>query len=364
MMATQTSAPIRKKGLYLSLRWQMLLMFGLLLSAGFFAAFYWFYTFASDQALNRIKADLRTTLDGAIAGINGDEFEQLAYLETDEAEPQDNPLYAVHQEWLREIQRIEPRSLPYTFIPTGSGREIYWIGDIFRELPERQGDKTAFKDTYDSVDSSLYDGLAGTIIRTEHYTDQWGNWISAYGPIHNSEGEVVGGMGIDFDASHWFEVKRKVQEGIAVALVVGYISLVIFVMILANLLTRPIRQLTHVAEEIGEGKYDQDLSQLTDVRVTDEIDTLARVIESMVGKVAQREQKLKEQVAELQIMIDDSKRQEQVKEIVDSDFFRDLASKAQKMRKDFKEAGSARAAGVPDHAEEMSAPEESGSTSE
>jgi hypothetical protein len=60
----------------------------------------------------------------------------------------------------------------------------------------------------------------------------------------------------------------------------------------------------------------------------------------MVGKVAQREQKLKQQVAELQIMIDESKRQEQVQEIVDTDFFRDLQAKARTMREDFAARGS------------------------
>ena len=62
----------------------------------------------------------------------------------------------------------------------------------------------------------------------------------------------------------------------------------------------------------------------------------------MVGKVAQREQKLKQQVAELQIMIDETKRQEQVSEIVDTDFFRDLQAKAQRIRRDFQAAGTAR----------------------
>jgi HAMP domain-containing protein len=358
-MATQTTVPSRKKGLYLSLRWQMLIMFGLLLSVGFFAAFYWFYTFASDQALNRIKSDLRETLEGGIAGINGDDFEQLAQLETSEAEPQENALYAEHQAWLKDIQRIEPRSLPYTFIATGEGREVYWIGDIFRELPERQDDKTAFKEFYDSEDSLLYDGLTTVIIRPKPYEDDWGQWISAYGPIYNSQGEIVGGMGIDFDASHWFEVKEKVQQGIAVALIVGYISLAIFVMLLANFLTRPIRQLTHVAEEIGEGNYDQDMSALTDVRISDEIDRLAGVIEIMVDKVARREEKLKQQVAELQIMIDDTKRQEQVSEIVESDFFRELQVKAQKIRKDFKAGGAARTAGQSESGEDAPAAEES-----
>jgi hypothetical protein len=64
------------------------------------------------------------------------------------------------------------------------------------------------------------------------------------------------------------------------------------------------------------------------------------VFEIMVGKVAKREEKLKQQVAELQIMIDESKRQEQVEEIVDSDFFRELQEKARKLRQEFAQAGA------------------------
>jgi hypothetical protein len=52
----------------------------------------------------------------------------------------------------------------------------------------------------------------------------------------------------------------------------------------------------------------------------------------MIEKVARREEKLKQQVADLQIQIDHSKRDEQVKEIVENDFFQSLQSKAYEMR--------------------------------
>jgi phosphate uptake regulator len=97
--------------------------------------------------------------------------------------------------------------------------------------------------------------------------------------------------------------------------------------------------LTRAAQRIGEGDYEQDLSTLTPGRFSDEIGKLAQVFEIMVGKVHQREEKLKKQVAELQIVIDEQRRQEQVSEIVDSDFFRDLQDKARKMRSDFAAAG-------------------------
>jgi hypothetical protein len=56
----------------------------------------------------------------------------------------------------------------------------------------------------------------------------------------------------------------------------------------------------------------------------------------MVGKVAQREKTLRARVQQLEIMVDRSKLDKQVKEIVESDFFQDLQSKVQGMRSRFK----------------------------
>jgi hypothetical protein len=52
----------------------------------------------------------------------------------------------------------------------------------------------------------------------------------------------------------------------------------------------------------------------------------------MVEKVAEREQSLKQKVASLQIIIDERKRDEQVGELTDSDFFQDLKQKADDLR--------------------------------
>jgi len=52
----------------------------------------------------------------------------------------------------------------------------------------------------------------------------------------------------------------------------------------------------------------------------------------MIDKVYEREQTLRKQVEELKIVIDESKRQKQVEEIVDSEFFHELKVKAEQMR--------------------------------
>jgi hypothetical protein len=63
-----------------------------------------------------------------------------------------------------------------------------------------------------------------------------------------------------------------------------------------------------------------------------EISHLRQIFGQMAEEVMSREEKLRQQVTTLQIMIDESKRQEQVAEITDTDFFRELQQKANRMR--------------------------------
>ena len=108
---------------------------------------------------------------------------------------------------------------------------------------------------------------------------------------------------------------------------------------MAGVVTKPIVNLAEVSQQIGDGNYDQDLDTLTGgQKWEDEIDTLVNTFKIMIGKVAKREKNLRERVQQLEIMIDEGKRDKQVQEIVDSDFFRDLQQKAQAVRDRDKEA--------------------------
>jgi nitrate/nitrite-specific signal transduction histidine kinase len=65
---------------------------------------------------------------------------------------------------------------------------------------------------------------------------------------------------------------------------------------------------------------------------TDELGQLARVFERMAREIYQRVEKLKEQVSLLKIEIDEARKERQVAEIVGSDFFSELQTKARSMR--------------------------------
>lgn len=94
----------------------------------------------------------------------------------------------------------------------------------------------------------------------------------------------------------------------------------------------PILSITQAAEEIEAEKF--ELTSLTPVlNRSDELGKLARVFQHMARQVYEREQKLKQQVQELRIEIDQSKKQQQVEEITGTDYFQNLQQKAKNIRR-------------------------------
>ncbi|PDV97755.1 ECF transporter S component [Candidatus Chloroploca asiatica] len=103
--------------------------------------------------------------------------------------------------------------------------------------------------------------------------------------------------------------------------------------LMAQSMTRPLIELSASARAMEKNTL--TLAQAETLKATtgdDEIAQLSRVFGTMAQEVIQREQELRKHVQELQIMIDEHKRSDQVKEIVETDFFRDLKQKARAMR--------------------------------
>ncbi|MCJ7431915.1 MAG: ECF transporter S component [Anaerolineales bacterium] len=103
--------------------------------------------------------------------------------------------------------------------------------------------------------------------------------------------------------------------------------------LLAQNMSRPLLRLTEAARTMENGKLTS--AQANDLRTTtgtDEISGLSQMFGRMAHEVIQREESLRQQVQELRIEIDNTKRARQVSEITDSDYFRELQEKIKKMR--------------------------------
>lgn len=110
------------------------------------------------------------------------------------------------------------------------------------------------------------------------------------------------------------------------------------VFLLSRTITRPILKVTHAAQAMEKGELgEQEIASLSQSKGEDEVASLSRVFASMATQVKARVNRLKRQVEELQIRVDESKKAKEVAKITESDYFQSLQETAKKMREKSKE---------------------------
>lgn len=131
----------------------------------------------------------------------------------------------------------------------------------------------------------------------------------------------------DFTGPVFENLQNTVLLGVLVLIVATLIGL-----FLSGWIIRPIFAVSDTAAAIEDGEF--ELASLESVtHRTDELGQLARVFKHMAEEVHAREQRLKREVQQLRIEIDETKRKQQVSEIVETDFFMDLQAKAKDIRR-------------------------------
>jgi hypothetical protein len=120
---------------------------------------------------------------------------------------------------------------------------------------------------------------------------------------------------------------------LSVATIAVVVAIMVSLVVTRSIAT-PLTRLGQAAVAVEREEFDPDQLHLEDVMQRgDELGQLARVFQRMAREVYTRVQRLKQEVMQLQIVIDESKREKQVSELTETDFFRDLSAKAKDMRR-------------------------------
>jgi len=94
---------------------------------------------------------------------------------------------------------------------------------------------------------------------------------------------------------------------------------------------KDVTRVTDAAAAVEDGTFAAE--RLSDVTLrSDELGRLARVFQRMVVEVQAREQRLKQQIQELRIEVDEVKKAQQIAEITETDYFYQLKQKAKDLR--------------------------------
>lgn len=224
----------------------------------------WFsYQTAKGDLEDSIGERLQAVVSSGAFGIDGDLHDSIRSKEDTEGEAFIK--IRDHLRMLKEANNLKEEI--YTFRNKGEKLEFVVMTHQRPFYGDEYGIREAMRPT-------LIDGKPA---RTGLYEDSNGHWISAYAPIFDSQGQVVGLLEADVRVEE-FEVLLK-QEALYLALKgSGFAGVgMILSFMLAGTVTRRLNYLTDLTEKISLGKMDTPI----EVKGSDEVARLGASLERM-----------------------------------------------------------------------------------
>jgi diguanylate cyclase (GGDEF)-like protein len=168
-------------------------------------------TMSKHTLRSQVEKRMLDVSKAAAAQIDGDVIKHLT------AEDKDTEEYIRTLNILRSFQ--ENIELDY----------IYWINPgpndtfTFAIDPDRE-DPADFGEAIEATDALKAAAKGVPSVDKEPHADEWGRFYSAYSPIYDSDGNVVGIIGVDFDAD-WYD--GVLNSRTAVAVIITMVALTI-----------------------------------------------------------------------------------------------------------------------------------------
>jgi HAMP domain-containing protein len=158
-----------------------------------------------------------------------------------------------------------------------------------------------------------------------------GDLLKACAPMFDSQGQVSGATMVYLSTQH---MRLTMGYGLLLATVAAVIVLTISLLtfiVIARRVTEPVNCLTAAVAQVEAKTFELDALAGVATR-PDELGRLARVFQRMAREVQAREQRLTQEVQELQVEIDQVRRARQVAEITETEYFEQLRDKAEEIR--------------------------------
>jgi methyl-accepting chemotaxis protein len=247
-----------------------------------------------------------------------------------------DPRYWRQQACLDSVYDFTDRAEIFTYYKVDENTLAYGIDQWATLVPEESymlGEEIFTDGSEEDDYDDLVQGLSGI-----HYYDELKYeevddiyYYAVTSPLTNSNGVVIGGLSIYLDASWTVESLQEVSNYLVLIFSVIFIVIGVLVLGITRNVTSELVALQAKSKRVAEGDYAP--IELRSHRFNDEVSTLGELFNTMLDKVRQREETLQTQVEELKIQIDLEKRNKDVKQIVESEFFQDLKQKAAEVRK-------------------------------
>lgn len=109
-------------------------------------------------------------------------------------------------------------NIPYIYVTRYENGRYIFVFDIDMERPGRYGQEVVYTPAQDAA----WAGIAS--VDDKPYQDEWGSFYSAWSPITDSTGRVVGIVGVDFDAT---QITKQTEDSARMIIICTALLLII-----------------------------------------------------------------------------------------------------------------------------------------
>ncbi|PJI08677.1 MULTISPECIES: methyl-accepting chemotaxis protein [Clostridium] len=229
---------------------------------------------------NRAKSNIEITVGSTAISILRSVAKTIDTVKLDKLQTKEDmksEYYKELQSNLVNIRKTTGLKYLYTMRRNASGKYIYIVdGTSMNDkdnslLGDEEADPgAAFKSTF-----------TGKASYELSHDDKWGNLLSAYIPIKNKSGEIIGVLGADFDANNMINQLNKFKINICIIIIVVILMGILFSELLSIVLVRSLNKLKDKACLIKNG----DLTVKFDKVNNDEIGMLTLSFKDMVDNL-------------------------------------------------------------------------------
>ncbi|RAK19140.1 methyl-accepting chemotaxis protein [Anoxybacillus vitaminiphilus] len=261
-----------------SLKYKMMIVFSVIILIAELILSYIIFQSSSNLVIRSISEQARTIGEYAVSMIDIEKYRDIR------PESGKTDYYYELRRQLNEIREANGLKYLYTMAREKSG-ETYKYYYVVDGMPLESEDASDLGDVEEEEFPKMIEAFnTGKTAEGElSDTEEYGALLTVYVPIKDRSGELLGILGVDYDATAIYELLQKNKRNMLILTVAILLVSLFVIYLFSRILTKPLIILTKQVEKVSNG----DLTAAFNTNRKDEIGKLAAAFARMVKDLNQ-----------------------------------------------------------------------------
>jgi methyl-accepting chemotaxis protein len=246
--------------------------------------------------MDQSKSSTKSVAVMVAATVDGDRLEKI--MPGDEGSEDYNYV-------LDELQNfLQNDDIEYIYTMRKTDGEVQFIVDGDPDDPAAIGEPY---ESYDEIEQAF---AGQTVVDEEITADAWGRTYSAFAPVKNSKGDIVGIVGVDCSVNGIDTQQAEMKRTVIIIVALSTILAMILALIISGIIAKHVKVIHKKVEELANAEG--DLTQEIPVKSKDEVGAIATNMNAFLGKLREILIEIRDggqKLGEITTVIDDSMEQ-------------------------------------------------------